>query len=171
MKFFDVFKARNYSSNENIYGKLYEKLSLELGQNNEKEILKCACIAGLMARVAYIDFKVNPKEKLFFHSALKNWTNFSNSEITLISEIAIEQIKELAGLENHKYCQYLNEILSNDEKYDLLESLFALSASDEIVQGDEIEEIRLIYKGLRLEHKHFLSAKATVLNKIGALKN
>jgi uncharacterized tellurite resistance protein B-like protein len=171
MKFFDLFKPRDYGSSINNYGTLYDKLSTSLGKNNQIEILKCACIAGLMARVAYIDFKVNPKEKIFILSALKNWTNFTEIEINLISEIAIEQIKDLAGLENHKYCHYLNEILDNDEKYELLESLFALAASDETVQINEIEEIRLIYKSLRLEHKHFVSAQATVLKNMGSLKN
>ena len=171
MKFFDLFKPKDYGSGINNYGTLYDKLSTSLGKNNQNEILKCACIAGLMARVAYIDFKVNPKEKIFILSALKNWTNFTEIEINLISEIAIEQIKDLAGLENHKYCHYLNEILDNDEKYELLESLFALAASDETVQINEIEEIRLIYKSLRLEHKHFVSAQATVFKNMGSLKN
>ena len=171
MKFFDLFKSKNASNNENNYGHLYDKLSHLLGLNNEQEILKCACIAGLLARVAFVDFKIDPKEKLFINSALKDWTNFSESQIEVISKIAIDEIKDLAGLENHKYCQYLNEILDNDEKYDLVETLFAVAGSDDQVNVNEIEEIRLINRGLLLEHKHFISAQATVLKKLASLKS
>lgn len=171
MKFFDLFKSKNGKNNENNYGRLYDKLSEVLGENNEGEILKCACVAGLLARVAFVDFKIDPKEKLFINSALKNWTHFSEPQIELISQIAVDQIKDLAGLDNHKYCQYLNDILNNDEKYELVEALFAVAASDELVKVNEIEEIRLINRGLLLEHKHFISAQATVLQKLGSLKN
>ncbi len=168
MNFFDLFKPKNYGPD---YGRLYNKLLKALGQDNQNELLRCACIAGLMARVAFIDFDINPKEKLFISKALKDWTKFSDNQINLISSIAIDEIKELAGLENHKYCQFLNDISDNDEKYEILVSLFALAGSDDRVQGDEIEEIRLICKCLRLEHKHFISAQATVLEKISSLKN
>lgn len=171
MKFFDLFHHKNDQNRENNYGRLYDKLSRVFGNTNELEMLKCACVAGLLARVAYVDFKIDPKEKLFINSALKGWTNFSEKEIEIISQIAIDEIKDLAGLENHKYCHYLNEILDNDEKYDLIETLFAIAGSDETVNVNEIEEIRSINNCLRLEHKHFISAQATVLKKIESLKN
>jgi uncharacterized tellurite resistance protein B-like protein len=171
MKFFDLFKSKNGPNNENDYGQLHSKLSQLLGLTNEQEILKCACVAGLLARVAFVDFKIAPQEKLFINSALKSWTNFSESQIEAISKIAVDEIKALAGLENHKYCQYLNEILDNDEKYELVETLFAVAGSDEQVNVNEIEEIRLINRSLLLEHKHFISAQVTVLKKLASLKS
>jgi uncharacterized tellurite resistance protein B-like protein len=171
MKFFDLFKPKNGLNNDNNYGRLYDKLSHALGDSNNDEILKCACVAGLLARVAYVDFKIEPKEKLFIISALKGWTNYSEQEIDIISQIAIDEIKELAGLENHKYCQFLNGILDNEEKYELIETLFAIAGSDGRVNVNEIEEIRSINNSLRLEHKHFISAQTTVLKSIESLKN
>ena len=170
MKFFDFFIPKSHLNNNN-YGKLYEKLSQTLDQNNESEILKCACIAGLLARVAYVDFKIDPKEKLFIISALKQWTNYSEKEIEAISQIAIDEIKELAGLENHKYCQFLNEVLDTDDRYNLVETLFAVAACDGKFNVNEVEEIRIINRSLHLEHKHFISAQASVLKEIKTLKN
>lgn len=170
MNFFDLFRLKNGQNKDYNYGRLYNRLSENFGNNNHHEILKCACVAGLLARVAYVDFKIDPKEKLFINLALRTWTNFSEKEIEIISQITIDEIKELAGLENHKYCQFLNEILDNDEKFELVETLFAIAGSDERVNINEIEEIRSINNSLRLEHKHFVSAQATVLKKIGSLK-
>ena len=73
-------------------------------------------------------------------------------------------------MEDHKYTDPLNDMLTNEQRYKVLEGLFALAASDGNAEQLESEEIRIISKGLLLEHKHFISARATVLNSLGALK-
>jgi hypothetical protein len=45
-----------------------------------------------------------------------------------------------------------------------------IAASDGGASSREAKEIRIIAQGLKLEHKHFISAQATVLEKLDALK-
>ncbi|MFT6604717.1 MAG: putative tellurite resistance protein B-like protein, partial [Bacteriovoracaceae bacterium] len=98
-------------------------------------------------------------------------TKLSAEEIDAIVAVSIDEIKDLSGLENHKYCPPLVEILEKDQRYGLLESLFQIAASDGNVEDNESEEIRLITTGLNLEHKHYISARATVLEFLGALRS
>ncbi len=170
MKFWDIFKTSKRETTSQT-SRLHQRLSTLLPDKNEDELIKSACVAGLLARVAYIDFDIHKNEKEFIKKSLKAWTNFKEKEVEAISKVAIEEIKDLAGLENHLYCHPLNKLMDNDEKYGVVESLFAMAASDHEVTGNESEEIRLINKGLRLEHKHFISARATVLEKLVALKD
>jgi len=170
MKFWDIFKPSSEETT-NQTSRLYQKVTKLLPDKDDDELIKCACVAGLLARVAYIDFDIHENEEEFIRDSLLEWTNFNNEEVKAISKVAIEEIKDLAGLENHLYCHPLNELMDNDEKYGVVESLFAMAASDDSVTGDEAEEIRLINIGLRLEHKHFISARATVFDKLMALKN
>jgi len=170
LKFWDIFKSNDNESSTKTSG-LHQKITQLLPDENEDELVKCACVAGLLARVAYIDFEIHEKEEEFIKKSLLDWTNFKKDEVQAISKVAIDEIKDLAGLENHLYCHPLNELMDNDEKYGVVESLFAMAASDNEVSGNESEEIRLINNGLRLEHKHFISARATVLEKLMALKD
>ena len=56
-----------------------------------------------------------------------------------------------------------------EERYSLLKALFSIAASDGQVEEKESEEIRIISKGLRLQHQDFISARASVLDKIKSL--
>ena len=56
------------------------------------------------------------------------------------------------------------------DRYSLLKALFSIAASDGSVDESESEEIRVICMGLRLQHQDFISARASVLDKIRALR-
>lgn len=167
--FWDLFKNEK-SSSEAQHGQLHYVLQKRYPDLSEEELVKITCVAGLFARVAYVDFHLDPNEKEHMFEALKQWTNFSEKEVRSIVDIAIDHIKELAGLENHLYVYRLKEVLDRDARFAVIESLFALAASDGVVENIESEEIRIIVKGFDLSDKHFLVARAKVSDKLKALK-
>lgn len=168
MGFWDLFKVEK--AQEQYVSRLHEKIGQLLPDYDEKDLLKDACISGLLARVAYQDFDVHEGEIEEMEKALGQWTNLGQEEIKAIVKLSLEEIKDLSGIQNHKYCHPLNEILDNEKKFEIIKMLFAVAGGDGTVSEQEAEEIRLITTGLRLEHKHFISAKATVMDKLGALK-
>lgn len=159
-----------HSNSQEFGNKLHQKVTKLMPNADEKDQLHLACIAGLYARVAYVDMKIHPDEQSLMEKSLIQWGKFDQDQAQAITLMAIEHVQELSGLENHLYCIPLSENLSNEKRYGLLTSLFALAASDGGVDNNESEEIRHISKGLLLEHKHFISARATVLDKLDALK-
>jgi uncharacterized tellurite resistance protein B-like protein len=169
MAFWDIFGVS--TQKESLLSELYKKIQALLPEATEDEHVLVACISGLFARVIYIDFEVHKNEISKMKSALEHWTKLEPKEIDAIVTISIDEIIELSGLENHKYCPPLVKILEKDQRYALLESLFAIAASDGTVEDKESEEIRLITTGLNLEHKHFISARASVLEFLGALRS
>lgn len=164
------FKSINNQSLQKIEHQLHQEVINLLPQYDEEKQLLLACIAGLMARVAYVDFHVHESELKYIEGSLVKWMELTEKEAQVVSSLAISHIKDLAGLENHLYCHALNNILDNTEKYKLLESLFAVAASDGEVEHNEVEEIRQIAHSLTLEHKYFISAKATVIDSLNSLK-
>jgi uncharacterized tellurite resistance protein B-like protein len=170
MNFWDFFKSPDKETKKNL-SRLHDKLAALFPQDDEEDIVKMACMAGLLARVAYCDLDLNDNEVIRMKELLKQFTFLDAEHSEKVVETALEEIKDLSGLENHKYCPPLNNLLDNQQRYQLLESLFAVAASDGEVSGQESEEIRNISKGLLLEHKHFISARATVSEKLGILKN
>ncbi len=169
MSFWDLFKSSNQKGGH-LSG-LHEKIKSLLPNSTEDEQILVACVAGLFARVIYIDFEVHKNEIVKMKDALDHWTNLPEKDINAIVEVSIQEIKDLAGLENHKYAKPLSEILPKDQRYGLLESIFQIAASDGTVDEKESEEIRVIATGLLLEHKHFISARASVMEYLGALRS
>ena len=127
-------------------------------------------MAGLLARVIYIDFEIHKNEVAFMKKSLKEWSNFDENEVDFIVELAIHETKELAGLDQRHFCTPLNDFLDNDQKFNIIKTLFEIAASDGNVEHREVEEIRNINKSLLLEHKHFATAKNHVKEHLGALK-
>lgn len=169
MNFWDFFKSPDQDTKKNL-SRLHDKLEALFPQDDEEEIVKMACMAGLLARVAYCDLDLDAKEAKRMQELLKQFTFLDAKHTEKVVQTAVEDIKDLSGLENHKYCPPLNELLDNHQRYQFLESLFAVAASDGEVSSQESEEIRNISKGLLLEHKHYISARATVTKQLGILK-
>lgn len=168
MAFWDIFGSSDQK--ETHQSGLHKKVEALLPDASEEEHILVACVAGLFARVIYIDFEVHKNEIVKMKDSLEKWTNLPEDKINAIVELSLKEIKELAGLENLKYSHPLNKIIHKDQRYALLESLFQIAASDGHVDEMESEEIRVIATGLLLEHKHFISARASVLEYLSALK-
>lgn len=170
MAIWEFFKTTtgDDSSSDNI--RLKNKIKKLLPDCEEEFLIKYTCIAGLLARVAYVDMVIHDGELEKIKTSLYEWTSLSNEEVNAVVTLALEEIKDLSGLENYKYCRPLNDILNTDQKHELIKTLFAISASDGEVSNQEAEEIRLINSSLRLDQQYFIAAKATVLDKLKALK-
>lgn len=167
MNFWDIFSTKEEKSN---ISNLKQKINDNFPQLDESAKILLASLSGLCARVAYVDFEICPKETTQIKNSVVKWMNFSEQEAQFVADLAIEEVKDLAGLDNRNYCTALNDILNNEQKLHILETLFQISAADGNVEQLESEEIRIICTGLLLEHKHFISARATVAQAIGALK-
>ena len=159
MAFWEIFKKEVEDSG---HSQLRNELREELPELSDEKATEVACIAGLMARVAYVDFKLEDREL--------SHINLEDEVVQRISDVAIRHIRELAGLENHLYVYPLREILDKQQRFNIVEALFALAAADEVVENIESEEIRLIASGLELSDQHFLAARAKVIGHLKALQ-
>lgn len=167
MGFFDLFVGKE----EKVFiNSLHSKFTEHFPQMPENRIITLACLSGLLARVAYVDFEIHDDEFSHMKDALIHWVQLTDEEASFVAEIAISEIKSLSSLDNRKFCTPLVDILSVDERYHILETLFELAASDGIVEQAETNEISYISKSLVLEHKYFVAAKAKVKEFLATLK-
>lgn len=167
-----IFGAQknNEETGSGSVNRLHQKLKEKLPSSSEEELARLACIAGLMARVAHADMDVTGEELDHFKSSLAEWTNIELSKVEAIASLALTEVSDLAGLENHLYTAPLRENLNEEQRYQVLEALFALAASDGRCDNVESEEIRTICTGLGLHHREFISARASVHDKLTALQ-
>ena len=167
MAFWDIFGTNEKDKHQ--HGIIHYRLKQLMPDATEEDLIRVACIAGLLARVANVDLKITTDEKEFMKTAMLDWSGLDSKLVEVVCKIAIEEIQELSGLENHLYGQGLRESMDQDDRYRILEVLFAMSAADGSVDNLESEEIRTIAKSLHLTNQHFIAARATVMEKLAAL--
>lgn len=165
-----IEKSFNQSSNKSL-GTLESKLKHEFPEFEELKLAEIACISGLLARVAFVDLNIEQSERINIKKSLMKWLSVSEDLANKLTEITCSETETLAGTENHCYTQFLKENLPESKRYQILEMLFSVAASDGTADNSESEEIRIITKGLGLEHKHFVSARVSVKEFLGSLKS
>ena len=168
MSFWNLFSNnQEIEKNEcHLQGKIRELLP---SATDETHII-VACVAGLMARVAFSDMVIEKQEVEQMKKSLGQFAILDEDQTSATVQIALEDVKSLCGIENYMYTDPLSTMLTSAQRFDLLKALFKIAASDGVAEDVESEEIRLITKGLLLETKHFIAARATVAESIGALK-
>ena len=168
MSFWNLFKddVETTKSESHLQSKIRELLPFA----EEEKLITVACVAGLMARVAFSDLIIDPKEIEQMNQSLGDFAILDEDQTKATIQIALEDVKALCGIENHMYTEPLSTMLSKDQRYSLLKALFQIAASDGKAEDIESEEIRLICKGLLLEQKHFIAARATVAERLSALQ-
>ena len=168
-----VFKNlwdRKKGDERNTFNELDSRLRRFFPSVDEGKFLALACISGLMARVAWCDLEIHRDEVEHMKKNLGHWMKLPQKDIDIVVEVALEHTRELAGVESYKYTDFLADDFDRNKRFGLLKALFALAAADGTVAEREAEEIRIISKGLLLESKHFVAAKATVLEFLGSLR-
>ena len=66
---------------------IHDRLKTALPETEETELVVIACIAGLMARVAYSDLEIDERESKAMRIGLKEFTDLSPSEIDILVTI------------------------------------------------------------------------------------
>jgi len=169
MGFFDFFKGESDVEVQR-YNSLFLELTKKFPHVEEDQLLIMSCIAGLFARVAYVDFELDIGEMDKMKKLISNWHFSDEIDSEIISTLAVENIKEMAGLDNHLYIQPLKEKIEKDDRFSIVKSLFLIAAADGSVENIESEEIRKITKGLELSSQYFIAARAEVSEYLKILK-
>lgn len=170
MSIWNLFKTTSDNNSRSVQNEMHQAIEHLLPDASEDQLVKVACIAGLFARVAYVDFDISIEEREHIKESLRYWTDLDEQTILAISSIALDKIKELAGLENHIYVHHLKPLIDEKTRFSLIEALFELAASDGVVANVESNEISVITTGFDLSQQHYIAARAKVADKIGALK-
>ncbi len=152
-----------------IKNKVYYSVSQRLRENDrelnisDEDLRTLSLVGGLMAKIAQLDRQVTEAE---FESMINiiqtNW-NLGLEEATFVTEVAVSSID--VTYDTFRMMREIATGASIEERQRVLVTLFAVANSDGDMSFDEVEEIRMIARGLDLSHKDFIDAKLKVLGK------
>ena len=149
-----------------IKNTIYFQVTMELRDRGitldleDREIRKLCLGAGLMARVAGVDFEVSPEETDAITTILQSEWKLSKEQARLVAEVSHHRV--FRGLDAVRLVKRFNDFTTLEERRDFLRCLFAVANAANQTSYEEIEEIRSIAKGLELQHQDFIDAKLAV---------
>ena len=131
-----------------------EQLSLE---THPDELAYASVFGGLMAIVASAHTPLSEQELTVLRRHLTESAGFEQEAVELI--MAVIEESAARGLDRFRLTREFYQRSSRQQRLQLLDCLFDIAGSDTDLAHAEVEEIRAIARGLKLNHKEFIQAK------------
>ena len=128
-----------------------------------KKIQVAAC--ALFIEMAQVDGEFTDEERKFILSEMEKTFNLDEDCASNLLELADRKVKESVSV--YEFTQIINTTFSNEEKIELIQSLWKLIYRDQKLSAYEDQLIKRIAGNLNIEHKDIISAKLLVKEQTG----
>lgn len=124
-----------------------------------------AAFAYVLSRVANADLQISDVETRKIVEIVQKLGGLPEEQALLVAEIANSQNRLLGGTENYLVTREFREIATDQERRHLLDCLFAVSAADEAITGEEEGQIGQIASELGFTHREYTDARLAYSDK------
>lgn len=126
----------------------------------EDKLRKLSLAGGMMAQIAHLEEGVEEAEFNTIVAILQRDWGLTKPEAMFVAQVAVAE--NVVNMDPFRLRRSFLEAYTPEEHERFLDVLFDVAAADGMVTVDEIEEIRLISKGLLLSHRQFINAKLKI---------
>ena len=130
-----------------------------------------AAFAYVLSRVAAADLVITEDETEKMVEIVRRLGNIPEEQAVLVVAIAKNQNRLFGGTEDYLVTREFREIASDEQRHQLLDCLFAVSAADDTITGDEESQIRQIANELGFDHQDFVEARLAYSDKRSVFKD
>ena len=124
-----------------------------------------AAFAYVLSRVASADLKISDVEMRKIVEIVQRVGHLPEEQALLVAEIAKSQNVLFGGTENFLVTREFKEIATDDERRELLDCLFAVSAADDAITGEEENQVWQIASELGFSHREYVDARMAYSDK------
>lgn len=129
--------------------------------NRKTEIAACA----LFIELAKADGEFSEDERKLIISEMKKTFNLEDDCINDLITLAEQKIKESVSL--YEFTTIINNKFTQQEKIELIESLWRLIYTDQKLSTYEDHLIKIISSTMNIEHKQLINSKLWVKQQLG----
>lgn len=129
-----------------------------------------AAFAYVLSRVASADLDISDVETERMVELLQRFGHLPEPQALLVVEIAKSQNRLFGGTENFLVTREFRDIASDTEREGLLDCLFAVSAADDAVSGEEETQIWQIARELGFSHTEYIRVRLAYSDKRTVLR-
>ena len=130
-----------------------------------------AAFAYILGRVAHADSHVSEAETAKMIEFVQTLGHVPEAQALLVVEIAKNEVRLFGGTDNYLVTRRFKEIATPEQRTELLDCVFAVSAADQSITALEESQARQISKELGLTHEEFVAARVGYLEHLEALKS
>jgi uncharacterized tellurite resistance protein B-like protein len=124
-----------------------------------------AAFAYVLSRVAGADLHVSDAETARMVDIVRRLGHIPDAQAVLVVEIAKSQNRLFGGTENFLVTRQFKEMATDDERRELLDCLFGVSAADDAISGEEEAQIWQIASELGFSHTEYVKARLVYSDK------
>ncbi len=118
-----------------------------------------ACFAYILTRPARADHDVTDAEAILMEHIVAERAGVTEDQAATIVRVAREAARHSGGTEDYLITREFERLASSDEKLQLLDALFAISAADDSILTVEDNEVRRVASELKLEHGDYIATR------------
>lgn len=130
-----------------------------------------ASFAFVLSRVAHADLEIGEAETREMERIVQRWGHLPEEQAILVVQIAKAQNRLFGGTENFSLTRLFREMATPEQREELLDCLFAVSAADESISVVEENEIWKIAAELGITHSAYVAIRADYRDKRRVLKD
>lgn len=130
-----------------------------------------AAFAYILGRVANADSEISKEETGKMEEVLQKLGHLSPAQVILVVQIAKSQNYLFGGTENYLLTREFKKISTREQRQELLDCVFAVSAADQSITSVEESQARQIASELGFTHRQFVGARAAYSKHRDVLKS
>lgn len=163
--------AQKQPANEPEMTATVRELVRELDHLEPERARFIAAFAYVLARVARADLEISEAETGAMELVIAEHGGIPEAQAILVVQMAKNQNLLFGGTDNFLVTRELNRIASREQKFAVLECLFAVSAADESISTAEDSVVRQVATELQLEHADFIAVRRRFREHLAVLKD
>jgi len=146
------------------------RIASELDALPEDRASHLAAFAYILGRIAHADSEFSETETRKMKEIVRDLGHLPESQAVLVVEIAKSQVQLFGGTENFLVTRRFKEMTTRQQRTELMDCLFAVSAADDSISALEEGQAGQIAKELGLTHDEFVNVRLTYRKHLEALK-
>ncbi len=147
------------------------KIMQRLDQLEPERAKFLAAFAYLLARAARADMRISLEETRAMERILVEHGRLPEEQAVVVIQMAKTQNMLLGGTENFLVSREFRKVSSREERLALLDCLYAVAASENLISMIEDNEISQIADELRIEHRDLIAIRLRYRSQLAVLRN
>lgn len=147
------------------------RIARKLEELEPSEARYVACFAYLLGRVAHADLDISDEETAAMERIVSDTAGLPESQAVLVVHMARTHNELFGATENFLVTREFADLASVQQRRQLLECLYAVSAADASISAEEDHEIRRIASELKLTHRDFIAARSRYAGHLDLLRD
>lgn len=165
-----LLRDRSTESSEQGDTETVRRIVGELDKLDPQRARYLATFAYVLSRVAGADLHISDEETTTMVDLVQRTGQLPEAQAIVVVEIAKSQNRLFGGTENFLVTREFREIASDEQRQQLLECLFAVSAADEAITNEEEAQIRQIASELGIAQPEYLAMRLRYSNQRTVLR-